>query len=314
MDTGAEMKNPPDSDQSLDPEKPDAQIMTVLRPLVLDLHLASRGLITSWVPVLSDLMRHPVPPHVARRILKPQDDSFGLPAQDVVTEQECLSAIEASIGVGDTVQMYADVIYQHTLRLRKAKDIYDNLEVKLLNFYSIVECDLSRVGLLLSDLAPEPHTGATITTDMARSLLQCHSCLRCSFQSFLLCLQRFTNLNDEEERLADIVLKHTSQDPPGSTSVTPIVLTPSSPSDTFRSGPLCMPWKETLREWLMEKQAFEAISHAEQYWEDPDSTNPRRSWAALIDLFMHFKATSLPGSERWSATACMCLLRTARIS
>jgi len=107
-------------DPDLESKGPDTRIMEVLRPLVLDLHIASRGLISAWVPVLSDLMRHPVPPQVARRILKPQDDPFGLPAQDAVTEQECLSAIELSIGEGDTAQMYADVIYQHTLRLRRA--------------------------------------------------------------------------------------------------------------------------------------------------------------------------------------------------
>jgi len=54
------------------------QEMLQLYPLIADLHTASLGNILILAPVISDLMRHPVPPQVARRILRPHDDRFSL--------------------------------------------------------------------------------------------------------------------------------------------------------------------------------------------------------------------------------------------
>ena len=50
------------------------QEMTTLYPLIVDLHTASLGNILALAQVISDLMRHPIPPQVARHILRPQDD------------------------------------------------------------------------------------------------------------------------------------------------------------------------------------------------------------------------------------------------
>ena len=58
-----------------------SQEMIKLYPLIVDLHAASLGNILILAPVISDLMRHPVPPQVARRILRPQDDQFSLPGK-----------------------------------------------------------------------------------------------------------------------------------------------------------------------------------------------------------------------------------------
>jgi len=59
-----------------------------LYPLIADLHTASLRNILILAPVISDLMRHPVPPQVARRILRPHDDRFSLPGSDTITSAE----------------------------------------------------------------------------------------------------------------------------------------------------------------------------------------------------------------------------------
>jgi len=87
-----------------------SQQMTKLYPLIVDLHTASLGKVLTLAPVISDLMRHPVPPQVARRILRPQDDWYSLPGLDTITLAEQVSAIESSMMACDTAQMYADVI------------------------------------------------------------------------------------------------------------------------------------------------------------------------------------------------------------
>jgi len=55
-------------------------------------------------------MRHPVPPQVARRILRLQDDLCSLPGLDTITPAELASAIESSMAACDTAQLYEDVI------------------------------------------------------------------------------------------------------------------------------------------------------------------------------------------------------------
>ena len=82
----------------------ERQKMTKLRPLIDDLHTASLGNIIALVPVISDLMCHPVPPQVARRILRPQDDLCSLPGLDTITPAELASAIESSIAAPDTAR------------------------------------------------------------------------------------------------------------------------------------------------------------------------------------------------------------------
>jgi len=46
-------------------------------------------------------------------------------------------------------------------------------------------------------------------------------------------------------------------------------------------SPDCSPWRETLREWPIDCEAFEI----EFPWEDPNSSNPGKSGAALLDFF-----------------------------
>ena len=87
-----------------------SQEMTRLLPLIVDLHTASLGNILTLAPVISDLMRHPVHPQVARRILRPQDNWLSLPGLDTITSTEIVSAIESSMVACDTAQMYEDVI------------------------------------------------------------------------------------------------------------------------------------------------------------------------------------------------------------
>ena len=91
-----------------------SQEMTKLYPLIVDLHTASLGNILTFAPVISDLMRHPVPPQVARHILRAQDNQFSLPGLNTITSAELVSAIESSMAACDTAQLYEDVILQHT--------------------------------------------------------------------------------------------------------------------------------------------------------------------------------------------------------
>jgi len=158
-----------------------SQEMIKLYPLIVDLHAASLGNILILAPVISDLMRHPVPPQVARRILRPQDDRFNLPGLDTITSVELASAIESSMMACDTAQMYADVILQHTTRLRTADTIVGNMSDLILDFHIFVGGDLTEIRLLLADLAPLSHTGEVLPMEMTRSLLECYSGTVCSF-------------------------------------------------------------------------------------------------------------------------------------
>jgi len=128
-----------------------SQEISKLYPLIVDLHTASLGNILTLAPVISDLMRHPVPPQVARRILRPQDDWFNLPGLDTITSVELVSAIESSMAACDTAQMYADVILRHTTRLRTANTIVEHMSDLILDFHIFVEGDLTKIGLLLAD-------------------------------------------------------------------------------------------------------------------------------------------------------------------
>jgi len=241
-------------------------------------------LIISLSPVISDLLRHPVPPQVVRRILRPQDD-LDLPGADVVSINELTKAFEAVLEMGDSAQMFTTVINRHTERLNAADTEVNKVADMLLEFHTMVEGDLPRVGLLLADLAPAPHTGAPITREMARALLQCHSGTRCTFQGLLQCLKRFRDKQHEEDGLAKTIAAHLLP-----IADRPVLVGLAEPAklpgqDTPISSPSCRAWRETLRGWLMDKEAFEAVPHIESPWEDSDSSNPSRSWTALMDFF-----------------------------
>jgi len=104
-------------------------------------------------------MRLPVPPQVAGRILRPQDDRFSIPGLDTITSVELVSAIESSMTACDTAQMYADMILRHTTRLRTADTIIGNMSDLILDLHIFVGGDLTKIGLLLADLAPLPRMG-----------------------------------------------------------------------------------------------------------------------------------------------------------
>jgi len=168
-----------------------SQEMTKLYPIIVDLHTFSLGNILTLAPVISDLVRHPVPPQVARHILRPQDDRFSLPCLDTITSTELVSAIESSMAACDTAQMYENVILRHTTRLRTANTIVGNMSDMILDFHIFVEGDLTKIGLLLADLAPSPHTGDALPIEMTRSLLQCYSGTVCSFPKHPTLLKAF---------------------------------------------------------------------------------------------------------------------------
>jgi len=112
--------------------------MTILAPLIIDLHTANLGNTIALVPVSSNLMCLPVPPQVAMRILRPQDDLSSLPGLDTITSAELALAIETSMAADDTAQMYADVILRHTVRLRNAETIAGKLPDAILEFQTFV--------------------------------------------------------------------------------------------------------------------------------------------------------------------------------
>ena len=110
-----------------------------------------------------------------------------------------------------------------------------------------------------------------------------------SFPNLFYCLKRFMNKHDTEDRLASIISGHLL--PPQSR---PELASPTDPlqhhkPDTSMTGPNCSPWKETLREWLMDNEAFEAVTQIEFPWEDPDSSDPGKSWTVLHDFFHAFQ-------------------------
>ena len=227
--------------------------------LIVDLHTASLRNIL----VISDLMRHPVPPQVARRILRPQDDRYSLPDLDTITSVELVPAIESSMTECDTAQMYADVILRHTIRLRTADTIVGNMSDLILDFHIFVEGDLTKIRLLLADLAPLPHTGDVLPMEMTRSLLQCYSGTVCSFPNILRCLKRFIYEHDSEKRLTSVIAGHLLPSQSRPELPGPTDPPPRHQLNTSFPGPTCSPWRETLREWLIDCEAFEAVPQIE---------------------------------------------------
>jgi len=155
------------------------------------------------------------------------------------------------------------------------------------DFHIFVEGDpsLTKIGLLLADLAPSPHTGDALPMEMTRSLLQCYSGTVCSFPNLLRCLKRFMYEHDSEERLISVIAGHLLPSQSRPEIPGPTDPPPCHQPDTSFPGPTCSPWRDTLREWLIDCEAFEAVPQIEFPWEDPDSSNPGKSWAALLDFF-----------------------------
>jgi len=131
----------------------------------------------------------------------------------------------------------------------------------ILDFHTFIEGDLTKIGLLLADLAPSPHTGDALPTEMTRLLLQCYSDTDCSFPNILRCLKRFIHEHDSEDRLTSVITVHLlpSQSRPKLPEPTDSDPPLHYQSDTSMSGPRCSLWKETLREWLIDCEAFETI-------------------------------------------------------
>ena len=153
----------------------------------------------------------------------------------------------------------------------------------ILEFHIFVECDLTKIRLLLADLAPSPHIGDALPIEITRFLLQCYSGTVCSFPNILRCLKRFIHEHDSENRLTSVIAGHLlpSQSRPELPGPTDPL--PRHQPDTSMPGHTCSLWRE--REWLIDCEAFEAIPQIELSWEDPDSSKPGKSWAGLLDFF-----------------------------
>ena len=93
----------------------------------------------------------------------------------------------------------------------------------ILNFHIFVEGDLTKIGLLLADLAPLPHTGEAL---------------------ILRCLKRFICEDDSEDRLTSVLVSHLLP-----SQSRPELPGPTGPPtrhhrDTSFPGPNCSPWRE----------------------------------------------------------------------
>jgi len=155
----------------------------------------------------------------------------------------------------------------------------------ILDFHIFVEGDLTKSGLLLADLAPSPRMGDVLPMEMTRSLLKCYSGTVCSFPNILRCLKRFIYEHDSEERLISVITRHLLPSQSRPELPGPTDPPPRHKLDISFSSPTCSPWRETLREWLIDCEAFEAVPQIEFPWGGPDSSNPGKSWAALLDFF-----------------------------
>ena len=99
-------------------------------------------------------------------------------------------------------------------------------------------------------------------------------------------MKRFIHGYDSEDRLTSIIAGHflpaelRLELPAGPTDPPP-----HHQPDTSMPGPNCSLWRECLREWLIDCEAFVAVPQIEFPWEDLDSYNPGKFWAALLDFF-----------------------------
>jgi len=151
----------------------------------------------------------------------------------------------------------------------------------ILDFHIFVEGDLTKIGLLLAYLAPLPHTGDVLPMEIIRSLPG----TVCSFPNILRCSKRFIYEHDSEERLTSVITGHLLPSQSRPQLPGPTDPPPRHQLDTSFPGPTCSPWRETLRGWFIDFEAFEAVSQSKIPWEDSDSSNPGKSWAALLDFF-----------------------------
>ena len=173
----------------------------------------------------------------------------------------------------------------------------------ILDFHIFVEGDLTKIGLLLADLAPSPHTGDVLPMEMTRSLLQCYSGTVCSFPNILRCLKRFIHEHDSEDRLTSVISGHllpsqSRLELPGPTNPPP-----RHQLDTSMPGPTCSLWRETLREWLIDCEPFEAVPQIEFPWEDPDSSTQANPGQLFLTSSALSRAMSRIGFARWNAMA-----------
>jgi len=135
----------------------------------------------------------------------------------------------------------------------------------ILDFHTFVEGDITKIGLLLADLAPSPHNGDAPPTEMARALLQCYSGTYCSFPNILQCLKRFIHGHDPEDRLTSVIAGHLLPSQSRLEFPCPTDPPPHHQPDTSMPIHNCSPWRETLPEWLIDYEACEAVPQIE-FW------------------------------------------------
>jgi len=107
----------------------------------------------------------------------------------------------------------------------------------------------------------------------------------CSFPNILRCLKRFIHGHDSEDRLTSVIAGHLLPSQSRLEFPCPTDPPPHHQPDTSMPIHNCSPWREPLPEWLIDCEACEAVPQIEFAWEDPDCSNPGKSWAALLDFF-----------------------------
>jgi len=90
---------------------------------------------------------------------------------DSVTALGLGQAIEASIDDDDMTLMYLEVLDRHIQQLSNSCDSIEALQAELGSYSPSIQGDIGKIGLLLSDLAPEPHPGVRIPLGITWFLL-----------------------------------------------------------------------------------------------------------------------------------------------
>jgi len=275
------------------PESVNPFTLDRLHTCVETFHRLSKGDLEAAGLLLSEIVQFPLPPRVVRRILNLEEDLTAPLAQGTFTVSHLSKAIIDSAEIINP-QWYIEPLKRHARRLEHMTDVMDQVGPRLRKWYEDTGGGVEAVGLLLAKLALELDKRSPLPMGMTQMLLRIEKGEKtCSWTPLASCFSRYIDIYDSAASIAQILDETTHpvdqdrlEDPqPEPLHADAMDVDPPAQERIRCSGAGVQRWRETLREWLLEEEEFQAIPEKTTLWEDPTTTHP----GELGPLLEHLK-------------------------
>uniref|UniRef100_A0A6U5AR90 Uncharacterized protein n=2 Tax=Hemiselmis andersenii TaxID=464988 RepID=A0A6U5AR90_HEMAN len=189
------------------------KIVGELRGDIIKFYELSKGSIEAIGLLFSEMAKQPLPPQVICQILGLDEETvkaaFEAGNPPVATQEQLIDAVQKSVDLEDTVDMYKPIFSRHIKRFQNAEEVMRELGPQMTEFHKKVGGNVDSIAAFFLDLAPEASRAQGMPPGMINALLRIDpSAKTCQAEDFLGCFERNLDLSDTVAVIRPVLDRH----------------------------------------------------------------------------------------------------------